>query len=228
MRRNAIHRILATVIPIDLVIAAVVLIGGVFAFQAGRERMALEEYRARREEARARSSALSKLPGEDPSLIYLEAIDTGEPFHFAWRHKMPGKINLHIQTRMGGTTSSLGGPSGPTGGVGFAEVAFDGVQLYEDAPDQVRASIWIAGHLGYSGYADIPGLSRLLREHAHELKVEQLGRAGVTAIDPNAQKPTVLLRVGLPEALRPPDLSRSVDWANLLEISVGSPGSFPP
>ena len=70
-----------------------------------------------------------------------------------------------------------------------------------------------------------PGLARLLRE----LKVEQVGRPGVAALDPGAMKPAVLLRVALPESLRdelPPDLPARF-FPNLIELTVGPPGSLP-
>ena len=74
-----------------------------------------------------------------------------------------------------------------------------------------------------------PGLARLLREHARELKVEQVGKPGVVVLDPNAKKPTVLLRVALPELLRakpPPDLPAQFS-PNLIELMVGPPGTLP-
>ena len=73
------------------------------------------------------------------------------------------------------------------------------------------------------------GLARLLREHARELEVEQAGRPGVAVLDPKLTKPTVLLRVAVPESLRaerPSDLP-DPSFPNLVELTIGPPGSLP-
>lgn len=199
---------------IDSTLAAAALIGGVFAVRAGGERMELAAHHARL------VAAAGELPVEDPTLIYIKALDTGDPLHFAWRVYLPGKISLKVQTRMGGTSSSSGSHSDPQDFIAR-------VRLREEAPNQVRVYTKFAGGGGAMGY-DSPELARFLREHAHDLKVEQLGRTATATIDPGAPKPTVVVRIGLPDALRPPDLPKWIDPANLVEISIGSPGSFTP
>ncbi len=68
----------------------------------------------------------------------------------------------------------------------------------------------------------------MARVKAVSAEVPLSGRTGVTTIDPNAPKPTVLLRVGLPEAIRPPDLPKWISSENFLDLMIGAPGSFPP
>lgn len=200
---------------IDLILAAVMLIGGVLAFRAGGERMGMAAHHARL------VAAAGELPVEDPTLIYIKALDTGEPLHYAWRVHLPANINLTVQAQMGGGSSSSGmrGTSKP-------EDFIARVRIREDAPNQVHVYKKFGGGSSYSGYSN-PELARLLREHAHEMKVEQLGLSGATTIDPNAPKPTVLLRVGIPDALRPHDLPKWLDSANLVEVSLGAPGTLP-
>ena len=199
---------------IDLALVAAILIGGVFAFRAGRERAALAAHHARL------VAAAGELAIEDPALIYLKALETDDPLHFAWRVHLPGKINLKVKTRMGGSSSNSGWHSDPQDFIAR-------VRLREEAPNQVRVYTKFAGGGGSTGY-DSPELARFLRERANELKAEQAGRTETAAINPNAAKPTVLVHIGLPAgAPRPPDLPGWIDPANLVEVSIGAPGAFP-
>ena len=199
---------------IDLILAAAILIGGALALRAGRERAGLSEHHARL------VAAAGELPVEDPNLIYIKAIDTGDPLHFAWRVHLPANINLKIQTRTGGGSSSNASWRSS------ADDFIARVRLREDEPDQVHVYTKFAGGGGYSGFGS-PALARLLREHGRDLKVEQLGRSGAPTLDPNAPNPTILLRLGLPETLRSPDLPGWIDPAMFVEVSIGAPGSFP-
>ncbi len=199
---------------IDLALVVVILIGGVLAFRAGGERMGLAAHHARLVDA------AGELAVDDPTLIYLKALDTGEPLHFAWRVHLPPKTTLAVRSQMaGGSSTSTSSHSDP-------QELIARVRLREEAPNQVRVYTKFAGGSGTSGY-DSPELARLLREHAHELKIEQIGRSEAVTITPDATKPTVLLRISIPDAIRPPDLPQWISSGNLLELSIGAPGTVP-
>src|SRR5262245_17654443 len=79
----------------DLVLLTIVLAGGVLAWQAGRERARAAAHYDRL------VAAAGELPADDPTLIYLKALDTGDPLHFAWRVHLPAKTDLEVRSRTG-------------------------------------------------------------------------------------------------------------------------------
>ena len=201
---------------IDLVLLAIVLAGGALAWRAGRERARLAAHHDRL------VAAAGELPADDPTLVYLKALDTGDPLHFAWRVHLPAKTHLEVRSTTG---------SGWSGGSWSGSDPMDfiaRVRLRADESGMVNVytkSVHGSSRSGVGG----PGLARLLRERARELKVDQVGKPGVATLDPKAKKPTVLLRVALPESLRdrsPPDLPAQV-FPTLVELTVGPPGSLP-
>jgi hypothetical protein len=200
---------------IDLILLAVVLAGGVLAWQAGRERARLAAHHGRL------VAAAGELPADDPSLIYLKALDTGDPLHFAWRVHLPAKTNLEIRSRTGGgwSRSSWSG-SDPMDFIAR-------VRFREDEQGMVNVYTKFANGSSRSGIGG-PGLARLLRERSRELKVEQVGKPGVAMLDPKVMKPTALLRVALPESLRDTPLQDlpAQFFPNLFELTVGPPGSL--
>jgi hypothetical protein len=201
---------------IDLVLLAFVLAGGVLAWQAGDERARLAAHHDRL------VAAAGELPVDDPTLIYLKALDTGDPLHFAWRVHLPANSKLNVRSRTG---------SGSSGGAWLCLHPMDfiaRVRFREDREGMVNVYTKFSPGSSQSGIGP-PGLARLLRERARELNVEQAGKRGVAVLDPKATKPTVILRVALPESLRqkpPPDLPAQF-VPNIVEMTVGPPGSLP-
>ena len=94
---------------IDLVLLAIVLAGGVLAWRAGRERASLAAHHVRL------LAAAGELPADDPTLIYLKALDTGDPLHFAWRVHLPANSHLEVRSRTGsGWSGGFWSGSSPT------------------------------------------------------------------------------------------------------------------
>src|SRR5262245_29325744 len=143
MRRNV----------IDLVLLAVVLAGGALAWRAGHERARLAAHHDRL------VAAAGELPADDPTLIYLKALDTGDPLHFAWRVHLPARTHLEVRSRTGnGWSGSSWSGSDPTdfiARVRFREDEQGVVNVYTKFDDGSSRS-------GIGG----PGLARLLRERA--------------------------------------------------------------
>ena len=200
---------------IDLVLLAVVLAGGVLAWRAGHERARLAAHHDRL------VAAAGELPADDPTLIYIKALDTGDPLHFAWRVHLPAKTHLEVRARAGGGwTGDSWSSSDPMDFIAR-------VRFREDEQGVMNVYTRFAHGSSRSGVGG-PELARLLREHARELKVEQVGKPGVAVLDPKGKTPTVLLRVALPESLRDkplPDLPAPF-FPNLVELTVGPPGSL--
>jgi hypothetical protein len=198
---------------VDLALLTVGLVGGMLAWKAGHERSRLEA------NYRRLAAAVGELPADDPALIYLKALDTGDPLHFAWRVHLPAKTRMDL--RSGSGRSGLRGLiscSDPTDFIAR-------VRLREDEPGHMSVYTKIMGGSSRSGIGST-GLARLLREHVQELMVEQVGKHGVVAIDPKAKKPTTLLRVALPESLGTKP-APGLDFPNLVELTIGPRGSLP-
>ena len=85
-----------------------ILPGCFLAWQSGRERSRLEA----RYERMVRIAG--DLPIEDPSMVYVSAVDTGEPLHYAWHFHLPPNYSLILRNETGGgsggssTSSSTG------------------------------------------------------------------------------------------------------------------------
>ena len=169
---------------VDVVMFAVVLVGGVFAWRSGTERKRLEGEVAR----------LVRVAGDltivDPSKIHVQAIETGKPLHFAWRVYIPPNAQVWIRDNIGGLSSVSGGPkefiarvilrNPPEGGMlqGFREFDLSNSRLSMGSPE----------------------LADFLRGHEPELRVEQLGVGKVAVIAKN--EPAVLLRLAWPESMK--------------------------
>jgi hypothetical protein len=155
-------------------------------------------------------------------LLYLKALDTGDPLHFASRVHLPANTRLEVRSR----TSS--GWSGESWWFLQPRDFIVRVRLREDESGVVDIYTKFVNSSSRSRVGS-PELARLLREHTHKLKVEQVGKPGVAVLDPKAMKPTVFLRVALPESLRdrpPPDVPAKF-FPTLVELTVGPRGSLP-
>ncbi|MGP0069501.1 MAG: hypothetical protein ACLQGP_38625 [Isosphaeraceae bacterium] len=166
-----------------LIIVAV--IGGVLAFQSGRERSRLTERHARL----ARTAG--ELPIADPFKVYMRALDTGEPLHFAWRVYCPPNYNnmLYSSTGSGDSTWGSSRSSEFIARVRFREDAEGVVDVYSHFGSGSTAE-----NLGDKGLAD------LLRNRWDRVRVEQLGAPEVIVLEPDQS--AVMLRLTLPDDMK--------------------------
>jgi hypothetical protein len=201
---------------LDLALLIVFVAGSGLAWQAGRERARLKAHFDRL------VAAAGELPADDPTMVYLKALDTGDPLHFAWRVHVPANTNLEVRSKTGsgwsGGSWSSSAPEDFIARVRFREDEQGGVAVYTKLANSSSRS-----NLGSHE------LARMLREHARELKVAQVGRSDVAVLDPKATKPTVLLRVSLPDSLREkaPAEVLTQFFPNVVELTVGLPGTLP-
>jgi hypothetical protein len=172
----------------ELVLIVALAVGALFAWRTGQERSRLQAEYGRI------VRAVGDIGVGDPSRVHLVAIDTGEPLHFAWRVHVPAGVGLDARGRSGGGSTSWGGPSSWSL---HAQELFARVRLREDG-GQIQVYSLFAGGSSLATAAD-PELTAFLRGKAGRLRVEQVGRDGVVALEP--KQPAVLLRLTLPDDL---------------------------
>jgi hypothetical protein len=199
----------------DWFLIAVVLSGGVLAWQTGRERSRLT----------ARHSRLAKSTGElpiaDASKIYALALDTGEPLHFAWHLYFPPNCTQTLNGRFGGQFNLSDCPAGDS---------IARVRLRHDEEGLMQLYVHIGvGSMGTS--FENEKLAALLRDRWDTVKIEQLGAPKLAVMKPD--HPVPLLRVSLPDLLHAdaktklsPESLNQFDPV-LLEINVSPPPPKP-
>jgi hypothetical protein len=172
---------------IDLLLLLAILPGGLLAWQTGRERGRLE----------ARYERMVKIAGDlpiaDPTKVYIRALDTGEPLHYAWRVYLPPNYTLIVRNRAG---NGNGGSSTSWSLNSVEFIARVGFRKDEQGLMNVYTRFHNGSSMsGFGGRA----VTELLTAHPGEVRVEQLGSSGIAVVQPDQS--AVLLRMSLPEEL---------------------------
>lgn len=166
---------------LDLVLLVVIVIGGYFAWRTGSKRYELSKTAAR----------LSRKTGDlvisDPSLVYVQALPTQEPLHFAWRVYLPPSYNLNVRTQSGGMSSFSSSQ---------AHEFIARVRFREDADGMLHVYTHFAGGASRSNVGD-EKLAKLLHGRWGRIKVEQLGADELATLNPG--RAAVLLKLALPD-----------------------------
>lgn len=199
----------------DLVLVALILLGGYLAWQASRERRGL------RAEYDRLVRAAGELPVTDPTKVYVRALDTGDPMHFAWRVYLPPNYPYEVRSSGWGGGSMSSNPGG-----GAAQEFIARVRFRPD--DQGRLDCYTKFAGGASrGSIGTPEVGTLLRRRWSKLHVETLGTSGAAIIDP--KKPATLVRLTLPPELQSEWKAAlgggGLDHPALLTLRFGPPGS---
>jgi hypothetical protein len=160
----------------------VVLVGGVLAWQAGRERSRLMQHYERL------TRKLGDLPISDRSKLHLLALETGDPLHFAWRAYLPANYNLMLSD---GSGSSWGTS------IGSSESIFR-VRFRRDKDGDVQVYTRIGGTSSQNSFGD-ESLQQFLRDRWDRVRVERLASPDVAVV--GADESAVLLRLTLPDDL---------------------------
>ncbi len=169
---------------LDFILLLAVLIGAILAWQTGRERSRLTERHRRL------AQVTGDLPIPDPSKVYVLAVDTGEPLHYAWRVYLPPNYRRILTDGSG--SRSTGWSSG-------ADEFIARVRIREDDRGQLELYYHFSGGSSRMGFGN-KSLADFLRGRWDEVHVEQLGAGEVAVIDPG--RSAVLLRLTLPESMR--------------------------
>jgi hypothetical protein len=180
---------------VELVFLVAFLIGALFVFRSSSERSDLT-----REHQRLMLKT-GKLKVTDPTLVHIQAIDTGEPLHFAWRVYLPANYDFAYRCSSGG-------------GSGSGSESWEGifrVRLKEVNGDYRIYYRFVGG----SGLRSLG--SRKLKELFNEypdlrnrLVVEQLGADGLVTYEPSEVK--TLIRISMPEDILQPLKGNVNDW----------------
>ena len=192
----------------DIVLLLVILIGGILAWQTGRERSRLWGSFER----------LSRKTGDlavgDPSKVYVQALKTNDPMHFAWRVYTPPDYKQLLKSNSGNSMSAWSTESRDF----IARVRFR-----ED--DQGRLQVYTRFHGGSSrmslGDKELAGL---VHGRWDKIRVEQLGLGEVATIDPD--QPAVFLRLTMPEDMQAearkklPTYAQKTHVPNLFELKL--------
>jgi len=170
---------------LNAVLLIATLIGGVLAHQAGKRHQRLLAERERLEEQ------VGCLRIEDPSRMYVRALETGEELHFAWRVYFPAGLNLRTKNSNGGGTWSSKRPD--------AIEFIARVRFRENDDGRLNVFTKQANGSGRLALGD-RRLADLLRGRWDEIQVEQLGSDGSVAIA--TDEVATLLRLTFSEDLK--------------------------
>jgi hypothetical protein len=167
----------------DWLLIVAVLIGGIQTVRSALERSRLSERLAR----------LVRKTGDlrivDETKVHVKALETDVPLEFAWRFYFPRNYSGTLNERhIGGSTSFAAGP--------VESIAR--VRIRHDESGLIRVYNHFGDGSDLTEFVDT-AFSELLCGRWNKLVVEQLGTPNVAAI--NAEQPTVLLRLKLPEDL---------------------------
>jgi hypothetical protein len=206
------HRLL------DWLLILALLVGGILAGKTGWERSRLEAKHARL------ARMTGALPVTDPSKMYFQGIDTGEPLHFAWRVYLPPNYNqvISCRTSTGSSSSTSSSSSGPTELIAR-------VRFREDEQGLLQVYDHFGGGSSRMGIGD-KALTELLRGRWDRVRVEQLGAPQLAVLGPD--QTAVLLRLTLSadleaEARKRPDGSLQQMLPVLFELVLGPKASKP-
>ena len=161
-----------------------ILVGGVLAWKTGRERGRLWTTFER----------LSRKTGDlavgDPSKVYVQALKTGDPMHFAWRVCTCPTTNSYLKSNSGNTMSAWSTD---------ARDFIARVRFRED--EQGRIQVYTQFHGGSSRMSlGDEALARLVHGRWDKIRVEQLGLGEVATIEPD--QPAVLLKLTMPDDMQ--------------------------
>lgn len=199
---------------LDLVLLLMALVGGILAFQTGRQQSCL------RVEHERLSRITGDLPISDASKVHVRALETGEKLHFAWRVYLPP--NYQLEMRYGSGTSS----SWRSDACQFIAR----VRFRENEQGLLQVYTSFSGGSGCMSLGD-RSLAELLCDHWDNIQVEQLGANDLVAIERDLS--AVFLRLTLPDELRvesreklPPGI-RERYVPTLFELQLGPKASKP-
>ncbi len=168
----------------ELFLLLVVVVGGILAWNTGRQRSRLQ----------AEYQRLSRLTGDipiaDPTQVYMRAIETGEPLHFAWRVYLPPNYRQIVTDSSGSSSSSWS--SGATEFI-------TRVRFREDEQGLLQVHTRFSGGSGRMSLGD-QSLAKLLRGRWDKIHVEQLGGDDLITLKPDQS--AVLLRLTLPDDIQ--------------------------
>lgn len=168
---------------LDILLLLIIAIGGVYAWKSGQERSRL----------RARYNRLASITGDpkitDPARVHIQALETDDPMHFAWRMYYPANYTQLIASRDGVGSSWSSDANEFIGRLRFRMSDQGYLDCYEHFSGGSSRGSVVSGPT-----------AKFLVEHWNELQIEQLGADGLAVIDP--KETVTLLQITIPEELQ--------------------------
>ncbi|PHR90945.1 MAG: hypothetical protein COA78_34290 [Blastopirellula sp.] len=136
---------------------------------------------------------VGRLEITDPKKFHVIPIETGDPFHFAWRIHTPEGLSIHRRTEFfhGGYSSGTSSVRPASEAIHRARFRFDG--------DQIMVFVKSGSGSSTKGYGN-KTFSKFLQEHVEELIVHSLADDGTMVFDTDQVLTT--LKIEIPEHLQ--------------------------
>lgn len=204
---------------VDLGLVVLLVVGAGFAWHSGQKR-----WQAESELARLRT-LIGEIDVVDPGKVHIQALNTGEPLHYAWRIYLPAGFNSKIAsyfTLAGGNSWSSSSSTKPEHFL--ARVRFRRTESGE-------WEVYKKFHQGSSRSSlGNRALSDLFDKHGAQLVVEQAGVGEVLVFAPHETRD--LLRILLPPSVQ--DEYRqwyqgqaSEKFPEIMSVSIGDKEATP-
>lgn len=170
-------------LAVECLVGIAILVGAIRAVQSGRERSEL------RTEYQRLVRKVGELAISDTTKVWVSALETGDPMHFAWRVYLPA--NHHFRVRhQGGSSSS----NRPDSAEFVARVRF---RMSDSGHLQVYGHYGSGSHLGSRGSGEV---AQFIQQHWERFQIEQLGSEGAVSLEPTDS--ATLLRITVPDDLQ--------------------------
>jgi hypothetical protein len=164
---------------VDILLLAVIAVGCVYVWNTGQERSRLTAHYAR----------LTAITGDlkitDPTKVHIQALETDDPMHFAWRVYYPPNYKQLLQSNNG------------YGGTQWSRESQEFIARVRFRPNgdgDMEVYTRFAGGSSQGTFGN-KQLAKLLVDHWDTIDVEQLGATGLTTLEPD--KSAVILRLSL-------------------------------
>ncbi|MCC6511078.1 MAG: hypothetical protein IT423_18395 [Pirellulaceae bacterium] len=171
---------------LDILLILATVIGAITLARSSLTLQSLKKEQARIDQA------VGHLEITDKTKIHIVAIDSGDPWQWAWRVYLPSFVTGSVITQNGTGSSSHGFGSGPQEFVARCS-------LTQTQSGTVGLYLRFINGSTYSSMGT-PEFYQFLKTHRQKLQIEQLGSDGVVQLVPGAKSQT-LLRLRLPDDL---------------------------
>jgi hypothetical protein len=169
---------------INLLLISAICVGALFAWHSGQKRNRFQAEYARL------AQITGDLPIDDPSRVYLRALPTEEPLHFAWRVYLPPNYRQILKSTSGGSSSSWSSN---------AVECIARVRLKENEKGAMQVYARFHGGSSMMTIGDRK-ITKLLAGRWDSVHVQQLASDGLVSLAPDES--AVLLRLTLPQDLQ--------------------------
>ncbi|MFO0821143.1 MAG: hypothetical protein U1A77_24575 [Pirellulales bacterium] len=198
---------------IDVALVCLLIVGAFMAWRSGVERRQLEAHLAHLQ------TCVEEIDLVDPTKVHIRAIDTKQPFHFAWRVYLPPAFDAKIRSRFTLSGGSSWSSSTSTNAAHFIAR----VRIRKN--DFGEWEIYEAFHQGSSRSSlGSPKIQELFDKYGEAIPFEQLGANQTEVFAPHESRELlkILLPMAVREELKPTyPKHQEARFPEIMSISVG-------